>query len=81
MLTCGRKEPPPSTHAFNTSWDIATHWDRIRTIDPTRFSERFRRAWLFYLGGAAETFEAAREIINCYHITFIKGHFTGAAPG
>jgi len=21
MLTCGRKEPPPSTHAFNRSWD------------------------------------------------------------
>jgi len=30
---------------------------------------------LFYLGGAAETFEAAREIINCFHITFVKGHF------
>jgi hypothetical protein len=26
------------------------------------------------LGGAAETFEAAREIINCYHVTFVKGH-------
>ena len=36
---------------------------------------KFRRAWLFYLGGAAETFEAAREIINCYHVTFVKGHF------
>lgn len=29
---------------------------------------------LIYLGGAAETFEAAREIINCFHITFVKGH-------
>ena len=38
-----------------------------------RFNEKFRRTWLFYLGGAAETFEAAREIINCYHITFVKG--------
>ena len=25
MLTCGRKEPPPSAHAFNRSWDIAAH--------------------------------------------------------
>jgi hypothetical protein len=26
-------------------------------------------------GRATETFEAAREIINCYHITFVKGPF------
>jgi cyclopropane-fatty-acyl-phospholipid synthase len=51
------------------------NWERIRAIDPVRFDEKFRRTWLFYLGGAAETFEAAREIINCYHITFVKGHF------
>ena len=50
-------------------------WERIRAIDPALFNEKFRRTWLFYLGGAAETFEAAREIINCYHITFVKGHF------
>lgn len=51
------------------------HWDQIRAIDPVRFNEKFRRTWLFYLGGAAETFEAAREIINCYHVTFVKEHF------
>ena len=28
----------------------------------------------------AATFEAAREIINCYHITFVKGHFPRTAP-
>lgn len=61
--------------------NLEVNWERIRAIDPQRFSEKFRRTWLFYLGGAAETFEAAREIINCYHITFVKGHFTGAAPG
>ena len=61
--------------------NLEANWDRIRAIDPIRFSEKFRRIWLFYLGGAAETFEAAREIINCYHITFVKGHFAGAAPG
>ena len=55
--------------------NFETHWERIRAIDPMRFNEKFRRTWLFYLGGAAETFEAAREIINCYHITFVKGHF------
>jgi cyclopropane-fatty-acyl-phospholipid synthase len=60
--------------------NFETNWERIRSIDPTRFDEAFRRAWLFYLGGAAETFEAAQEIINCYHVTFVKGHGTGAAP-
>jgi cyclopropane-fatty-acyl-phospholipid synthase len=53
------------------------HWERIHQIDPVRFDEKFRRVWLFYLGGAAETFSSAREIINCFHITFGKGHFPG----
>jgi cyclopropane-fatty-acyl-phospholipid synthase len=63
--------------------NFETHWERIRALDPVRFNEKFRRTWLFYLGGATETFEAAREIINCYHITFVKGHFArknGPAP-
>ncbi|MGZ9003541.1 MAG: class I SAM-dependent methyltransferase [Burkholderiales bacterium] len=55
--------------------NFEAHWERIHALDPARFNEKFRRTWLFYLGGAAETFEAAREIINCYHITFVKGHF------
>jgi cyclopropane-fatty-acyl-phospholipid synthase len=59
--------------------NFETNWERIRSIDPARFDEAFRRAWLFYLGGAAETFEAAQEIINCYHVTFVKGHGTDAA--
>ena len=25
MFTCGRKEPPPSAHQFNSFWDIAGH--------------------------------------------------------
>ena len=63
--------------------NFETRWERIRAIDPLRFNETFRRTWQFYLGGAAETFEAAREIINCYHITFVRGHFArrgAAAP-
>jgi hypothetical protein len=27
------------------------------------------------LADALETFAATREIINCYHITFVKGRF------
>mgnify|MGYP000051685619 CR=1 FL=1 len=56
---------------------LETRWDPIRSIAPEIFTEKFRRTWLFYLGGAVETFEAAREIINCYHITFAKGHLVG----
>jgi cyclopropane-fatty-acyl-phospholipid synthase len=74
-----------SSHYHRTveQWlrNLEIHWDRIRAIDPARFTEKFRRTWLFYLGGAAETFEAAREIINCYHVTFDKGHFARGAPG
>jgi cyclopropane-fatty-acyl-phospholipid synthase len=51
-------------------------WERIHALDPARFNEKFRRTWLFYLAGAAETFNAAREIINCYHVTFVKGRST-----
>ena len=57
-----------------------TRWERIRAIDPARFDEKFRRAWRFYLAGAVETFAAAREIINCYHITFVKGRFAQFPP-
>ena len=59
--------------------NFETHWERIHALDPVRFDERFRRAWVFYLSGAAETFEAAREIINCYHVLFVKGHSAVAA--
>lgn len=61
--------------------NFESNWERIRALDPVRFSEQFRRSWLFYLGGAAETFEAAGEIINCYHLTFVKGHSAGPMPG
>jgi cyclopropane-fatty-acyl-phospholipid synthase len=55
--------------------NFETHWEKIHAIDPVRFNEKFRRAWLFYLAGAVETFAATNEIINCFHITFVKGHF------
>lgn len=61
--------------------NFESRWERIRALDPGRFDEKFRRTWLFYLGGAAETFEAAREIIHCYHITFVNGHFAAQAAG
>lgn len=72
-------------HCTVDQWlkNFETHWPRIQAIDPARFNEKFRRAWLFYLAGACETFAADMEIINCFHITFVKGHFTPgpAHPG
>jgi cyclopropane-fatty-acyl-phospholipid synthase len=56
--------------------NLERQWERIHALDPSRFNEKFRRTWLFYLAGAAETFNAAREIINCYHVTFVKGRST-----
>jgi cyclopropane-fatty-acyl-phospholipid synthase len=69
-------------HRSVNQWleNFEANWERIRAIDSVRFNEKFRRTWLFYLSGAAETFEAAREIINCYHITFVKGHFARRGP-
>jgi len=37
--------------------NLEANRDRIRAIDSIRFSEKFRRIWLFYLSGAADTFE------------------------
>ena len=73
-----------STHYHRTveQWlkNFESNWERIRALDPVRFDECFRRSWVFYLGGAAETFEAAQEIISRYHVTFVKGHGTEADP-
>jgi cyclopropane-fatty-acyl-phospholipid synthase len=54
--------------------NLEKHWPRINALDPVRFDEKFRRTWLFYLAGATETFAAEHEIINCFHVTFVKGH-------
>lgn len=66
-------------HRTVENWlkNFEDHWEEIHRIDPRRFDEKFRRAWLFYLAGAAETFSSTHEIINCFHITFGKGHFPG----
>ena len=44
--------------------NLEARWEQIQALDPVRFNERFRRTWLFYLGGATETFEAAREVMQ-----------------
>lgn len=55
-----------SSHYHRTvvQWlkNFEMNWERIRAIDPARFNDAFRRKCLIYRDGAAETFEAAREI-------------------
>jgi cyclopropane-fatty-acyl-phospholipid synthase len=46
------------------------NWPAIQSLDPTRFDERFRRAWQFYLEGTIENFSYALDLS---HIIFTKG--------
>lgn len=50
-----------------------TNWPEIRTIDPARFNERFRRIWTYYLCGVIEGFRPGGGNLNLHHITFTKG--------
>jgi len=43
MLPCGRKEPPPSTHAFNRVRDIATNPIENLNGSVARFSRNVKR--------------------------------------
>jgi cyclopropane-fatty-acyl-phospholipid synthase len=54
-------------------------WDRIRALDPTRFDERFRRAWRVYLVGCAEMFRSPAGYTHLFQIVFSKGNVTPAS--
>lgn len=53
--------------------DFRKNWERIRAIDPERFSERFRRTWETYLAGSAATFFHPKQNLSVYHLVFTKG--------
>ena len=55
------------------------NWDRIRTIDPRRFDERFRRIWRVYLYGCAEMFRSPAGRTHLFQIVFSKGNVTMAS--
>lgn len=55
--------------------NLEENWTAIQAIDPAIFTEKFRRIWLLYLGGVVEIFEAEKETLNLYHITFVKGRY------
>lgn len=52
------------------------NWDRIRALDPRKFTERFRRVWRVYLYGCAEMFRSAAGYTHLFQIVFSKGNIT-----
>jgi cyclopropane-fatty-acyl-phospholipid synthase len=53
--------------------NFETHWPEIQAIDPQVFTERFRRAWTYYLCGVIEGFRPGGGNLNLHHIIFTKG--------
>jgi cyclopropane-fatty-acyl-phospholipid synthase len=56
---------------------LESEWPDIQKIDPTFFTERFRRIWTMYLSGISNTFRANLELM---HIVFMKGRGEGTYP-
>jgi len=52
------------------------NWERIRALDPQRFTERFRRIWRVYLYGCAEMFRSPVSHTHLFQIVFSKGNVT-----
>jgi cyclopropane-fatty-acyl-phospholipid synthase len=52
------------------------NWDKIRALDPAKFSEHFRRVWRTYLYACAEMFRSPRLTTHLFQIVFSKGNVT-----
>ena len=50
------------------------HWETIRSLDPQRFDERFRRVWRTYLRGCAEMFRAPNGHTHLFQVLFSRGN-------
>ena len=48
------------------------NWDKIRTLDPAKFSEHFRRVWRTYLYACAEMFRSPSTRTHLFQIVFSK---------
>lgn len=53
---------------------FAARWHEIRSLDPSRFDERFRRIWMCYLVGCAEMFRSRTQQTNLFQVLFSKGN-------
>ena len=48
------------------------NWDKIRALDPAKFSEHFRRVWRTYLYACAEMFRSPSTRTHLFQIVFSK---------
>lgn len=57
------------------SWlaNFEARWPEIQAVEPTRFTEYFRRMWTYYLCGVIEGFRPGGGGLCLHHITFTKG--------
>jgi cyclopropane-fatty-acyl-phospholipid synthase len=56
------------------------NWERIRAIDPARFTETFRRSWRTYLYSCAEMFRTPHGYTHLFQIVYSKGNVDGGYP-
>ena len=54
--------------------NFASGWQKIRSLDPQRFDEGFRRRWDAYFRLCAEGFRTPNNLQRLYQITFSKGN-------
>jgi cyclopropane-fatty-acyl-phospholipid synthase len=52
------------------------NWEKIRALDPRRFTEHFRRVWRVYLYGCAEMFRSPKGYTHLFQIVFSRGNIT-----
>jgi cyclopropane-fatty-acyl-phospholipid synthase len=52
------------------------NWERIRALDPQKFTEPFRRVWRVYLYGCAEMFRSPKGYTHLFQIVFSRGNIT-----
>jgi cyclopropane-fatty-acyl-phospholipid synthase len=69
-----RRHYAPTLDAWAERFD--RNWEKIRSLDPRRFDERFRRAWRTYLYGCAEMFRSPYGRTHLFQIVYSRGNIT-----
>jgi len=55
-------------------------WEKIQTLDPVRFNERFRRIWRTYLWSCAEMFRSRTSRTHLFQVLVSKGNIGSNYP-
>jgi cyclopropane-fatty-acyl-phospholipid synthase len=67
-----RRHYAPTLDAWAERFD--RNWEKIHSLDPRRFDERFRRAWRTYLYGCAEMFRSPYGRTHLFQIVYSRGN-------